>query len=156
MTFGELIKMLRTERGLSQRELADKSGVSNAEISRMESGERKKPSPGILKALSPYLDISYEELMVKAGYIEHVVDHSSFDEYIFYETDGTFVDAYRKAKRITERDEELISILDRAVIKSSPEDIDTMKIILGSFIDDSLSESDKTILRGILEKFSKA
>ncbi|MGE5390477.1 MAG: helix-turn-helix domain-containing protein [Deltaproteobacteria bacterium] len=155
MSFGDFIKKMRSEQGLSQRELADKSGVSNAEISRMETGDRKKPSPNSIKAIAPFLGISYEELMVKAGYIEHVIDHKSFDEHIFVESDGTFVDTYRKAKRIAERDEELISILDRAVIKSSTEDIDTLKKILSSFVNDGLSESDKVILRGLLEKFSK-
>lgn len=155
MTFGKFIRKLRAEQGLSQRDLSEKSGVSNAEISRLETGERLKPSPKVIKAIAPSLGISYEELMVKAGYIEHVINHDSFDEHIFEEIDGTFVDTYRKVKRISERDEELISILDKAVIKSSPEDIDTMKKILGGFIDDGLSDADKSILRGVLEKFSK-
>lgn len=155
MTFGEYIKKLRVELGLSQRELSEKSGISNAEISRLESGERQKPSPMVIKAIASHLDISYEELMVKAGYIEHVIDHDNFYEHIFKEDNGAFVDTYRKAKRISERDEELISILDRAVIKSSPEDIATMKKIISGFIDDNLSDTDKNILRGILEKFSK-
>lgn len=155
MTFGEYVKRLRSEKQLSQRDLAEKSGVSNAEISRLESGERKKPSPNVIKAIAPPLGISYEDLMVKAGYIEHVINHDNFDEHVFEEVDGTYVDTYRKAKRIAERDDELISILDRAVDKSSPEDISTMKKILSSFYDDSLSEDDKLALRAILGKFAK-
>lgn len=66
---GEYIKRIRTERSLSQRQLSELSGISNAEISRIETGERQKPSPDVLRKLAPHLDISYEVLMDKAGYI---------------------------------------------------------------------------------------
>lgn len=69
MTVGEYIKELRKENSISQRELADKSGISNAEISRIETGERQKPSPDILRKLAPHLGVSHEDLMNKAGYI---------------------------------------------------------------------------------------
>lgn len=39
MTLGEYIKNLRKEKELSQWDLAEKSGVSNAEISRLETGK---------------------------------------------------------------------------------------------------------------------
>ena len=50
MTLGEYLISARAERGVSQRELAEKCGISSAEISRVESGKRQKPSPTILKA----------------------------------------------------------------------------------------------------------
>ena len=43
---------IRKERGFSQRDLAEKSGVSPAEISRVESGFRQKPSPAVLRAIA--------------------------------------------------------------------------------------------------------
>ncbi|MFK4998677.1 helix-turn-helix domain-containing protein [Bacillus sp. N9] len=42
MSFGEYLKQLRKDKSISQRELAEKSGVSNAEISRIETGGRQK------------------------------------------------------------------------------------------------------------------
>lgn len=69
MSFGEYLKQLRKEKSISQRELAEKSGVSNAEISRIETGGRQKISPDVLRAIAPILEIPYEELMDKAGYI---------------------------------------------------------------------------------------
>jgi len=69
MEIGKYISNLRNEKELSQRKLAELSGISNTEISRIESGERKKVSPEILKALAPYLGVSYENLMEVAGYI---------------------------------------------------------------------------------------
>lgn len=41
MTLGEYISNKRKEKGWSQRELAAASNVSNAEISRLESGKGK-------------------------------------------------------------------------------------------------------------------
>jgi repressor LexA len=52
----------------SQRQLADASSVSNTTISRIESG-RQKAKPITLEKLTPYLNCSFEELMVKFGYL---------------------------------------------------------------------------------------
>lgn len=38
MSFGDFLKNLRNENNMSQRELSEKSGISNAEISRLELG----------------------------------------------------------------------------------------------------------------------
>ncbi len=54
--------------GLSQRQLAAVSGLSNSEISRIESGERKSPSPHVLSALAAALDLPYDSLMKEAGH----------------------------------------------------------------------------------------
>jgi len=42
VNIGKYIADLRTEKGMSQRELAERSGLSNTEISRLESGKRMK------------------------------------------------------------------------------------------------------------------
>jgi len=52
----------------SQRQLALKSGVSPATISRIESGIQKA-EPDTLARLAPNLGISHEELMAIAGYL---------------------------------------------------------------------------------------
>lgn len=69
MDLGGYIKKLREKRGFSQRQLAYLSGMSNTEISRIESGERKNPSADILKKLAPHLGISIERLYAAAGYL---------------------------------------------------------------------------------------
>ncbi len=53
---------------MSQRQLASVSGLSNSEISRIESGERRSPSPQVLLALSAALDLPYDMLMQEAGH----------------------------------------------------------------------------------------
>lgn len=69
--YGEYIKHHRISSGFkSQRQLAEKSGVSSATISRIES-EIQKPNPETLKELAPHLtSTSLVELMVVCGYWE--------------------------------------------------------------------------------------
>jgi SOS regulatory protein LexA len=67
--FGEYLKQLRNERRLSLRQLEKLSGVSNAYLSLLERGKKGIPSPDILKKIHGPLDVSYDELMEKAGYI---------------------------------------------------------------------------------------
>ena len=69
MTMGEYLNWARTQKGYSIRELSEKSQISTAEISRLESGKRLRPSPGVLKALAEALSIDYSTLMQMAGYI---------------------------------------------------------------------------------------
>lgn len=52
----------------SQRQLSDKSGVSQTTISRLERGDQK-PSIETLKELTPYLtSTSYAEMLLACGY----------------------------------------------------------------------------------------
>lgn len=75
--FGDYFSEIRKREGYkSQRDLAEKSGVSNATISRLESGVTK-PSPEVLRELANcFTTVTYEELMQNAGYlnIENVLD----------------------------------------------------------------------------------
>ena len=155
MTFGEYLKSLRAKEGLSQRDLAEKAKVSNAEISRLETGERKKPSPNSLKLLAPHLNVRYEDLMEKAGYIESIISMETHEDVIWKNRDGSYVDTYRRQiDNILNKDKDLISILDRAVDKTSEKDIDTIKKLLSNFIDDGLTEEQKITLRTIIDGFS--
>ena len=70
MNLGEYIAEKRKERGMSQRDLATASNVSNAEISRLESGKRKEPSPSVLKEIAKALAIPYQELLQAAGILD--------------------------------------------------------------------------------------
>ncbi|MHA6484515.1 helix-turn-helix domain-containing protein [Paenibacillus sp. strain BS8-2] len=69
--FGVYFSRLREKSGyLSQRQLADVSGVSHSTINRIEAGTHKA-SPSTLKDVAKYLkDVTYDELMANMGYIE--------------------------------------------------------------------------------------
>ncbi|PPA70508.1 XRE family transcriptional regulator [Jeotgalibacillus proteolyticus] len=60
---------MRKEKKLSMRKLADRSGVSHAYISQLESGKRDAPKPELIRKLSNGLGVDYHELMLWAGYI---------------------------------------------------------------------------------------
>ncbi len=59
---GEKIKELRTERGLSQKQLADKIGVATNTVSQYESG-KSKTSIDILANLAIELDTTTDFLL---------------------------------------------------------------------------------------------
>lgn len=70
MSLGEYIAAKRKEKGWSQRDLAAASSISNAEISRLESGKRKEPSPSVLKEIAKALGVPFEELLQAAGILD--------------------------------------------------------------------------------------
>ena len=113
MLFGDYMRNLRSEQGLSQRDLADRSGVSNAEISRLESGGRKNPSPKVLQALAPYLGIAYEELMFRAGYIQETVEHAGYTEQIYRDEQGNIIDVNRFVKAMFDSDSDWANLAYR-------------------------------------------
>lgn len=82
MGYGDFIKKHRIASGFkSQRKLADKSGVDNSTISRIEK-EIQIPEVETLKQLAPYLtSTSLVELMVVCGYWdeEELLDIDSFE-----------------------------------------------------------------------------
>ncbi|HAJ21133.1 MAG TPA: XRE family transcriptional regulator [Rhodospirillaceae bacterium] len=69
-----LSTFLRSERigkelSLRDVERATDGEVSNAYLSQLETGKIAKPSPHILYSLSIALDVKYENLMERAGYV---------------------------------------------------------------------------------------
>ncbi len=66
-SIGEIIAEAREKAGLSQRSLSKVANVSNAEISKIESGERDVPNPKTLRKISKFININYNELMNMIG-----------------------------------------------------------------------------------------
>lgn len=66
---GQRLQALRTSRGLSQRSLANASGVSNATISLIEHG-RTDPSMGMLKRILESLGVSFAEFFASDSLTE--------------------------------------------------------------------------------------
>lgn len=68
---GDILRKARSDLNLSQRDVEAATGkeVSNGYLSQLESGKVTRPSPHILYALSGALQVSYELLMERAGYI---------------------------------------------------------------------------------------
>ena len=62
MTFGEKLKKLRTDNGLTQDELAEKTYVTRTAISKWES-DRGYPNIDSLKAISKFFSVSIDDLL---------------------------------------------------------------------------------------------
>lgn len=70
LSVGKFIRELRLKAGYkTQKDLSIASGVSQTTLSRVEA-EIQKPLPDTLMTLSKYLQVSYAELMMKAGYFD--------------------------------------------------------------------------------------
>ena len=63
---GEVIAEARENAKLSQRQLAKLAGINSSGLSKIEAGERD-PSPKILRKISKYIDVNYNDLMYKMG-----------------------------------------------------------------------------------------
>src|SRR5947207_5180942 len=68
-TLAELTKEARTRARLSMRGLARRSGLSAAQISRIEAGEVERPAAETLVKLAKGLDRDAQLLLVFAGHI---------------------------------------------------------------------------------------
>lgn len=134
MQFGEYVKGLREMKGISQKRLASMSGFSNGEISKIESGDRKKPSPALLKAVAPYLGVPYELLMKKAGYLEELVNHKGYIEHIFKDEEGRLADIVKRAREMQEADGDWADIAYRVSRELSGEDLAAIKAIAISLL----------------------
>ena len=144
MNFGEFIKSLRKENNLSQRDLSVKSGISNAEISRIETGERQKPSPMALKAFAPHLGKPYEELLKQAGYIEEVVLHEGYSENIYRDEKGHLIDIIRRAKDMHEKDSNWANLAYRVTAANlSDSERNIIKAQTESLLQQFLKNKDK-------------
>ena len=63
MRLGEKVQRLRMERRLTQQELADRAGVSQAIISRLESKSRHNVNADVLKGLAKALGCTTDYLV---------------------------------------------------------------------------------------------
>ena len=132
---GAYIADLRNEKKWSQRELAEKSGISNTEISRIEAGKRTKPTPATLRALSDALQVEYSDLMKSAGYIEEVHDKDKFYELVFRDSDGTVVDVKRGLKEMFRRDQDWANVAYRVSRELTDEDRELLKSMAQNFLE---------------------
>src|SRR3990172_8289292 len=67
--FGQRLKELRKQSGLSQRELAEKIGVNFSYLSKIESGAMPPPSEAVIEKLAETLKADRDELLILAGKI---------------------------------------------------------------------------------------
>lgn len=80
ISFGEFIKSAREKKELTITEVAEAAGISHSHLSRIENGERNPPKSMTLYKLGKILDITYREMLERAGTFEDLTE-SEVDEY---------------------------------------------------------------------------
>ena len=59
--FGEHLRRLRRKKGVTQQDMADAIGVSQAYLSALEHGKRGQPSWPLLQSITGYFNIIWDE-----------------------------------------------------------------------------------------------
>ncbi|MUV39435.1 hypothetical protein JNUCC1_03313 [Lentibacillus sp. JNUCC-1] len=81
MDVGKRIRDLRDNRGMEQRELAEKIGVSQSKMNKIETGFQKRIEPEILVDLSKTLDATVDYIVGNSHH-PHLTEEESFEAFI--------------------------------------------------------------------------
>jgi transcriptional regulator with XRE-family HTH domain len=68
-SFGMYVRRLRKNCGLTLKEVEEKGVASNAYLSQLETGLRKRPHPDILRKMADVYGEPLKNLMIEAGYL---------------------------------------------------------------------------------------
>lgn len=104
--FDKILKLLRSEKNMSQQELADALGISKSAINMYERGERQ-PKFEILEQIADYFNVDMDYLLGRTSKTTKVINpntlaaHFDGDEYTAEELDkirefAAFVKSSRK------------------------------------------------------------
>lgn len=107
--FGERLKSIRLNKGLTINQLSLYSGISSSQLSRIETGKRGIPKPPTIEKLAHALKVDYTDLMKEAGYLETdpTPDHVS-DKRVSYSSQLTKKDEHDIGKRMAKIKKDLI------------------------------------------------
>lgn len=143
-TVGSLIKRGRLRYNLTQSALAELTGLTSTEISRLEADKTLKPSKEVLMAVSPYTGYSYTYLLLCAGY------SGIYDKTLYYNKKGELIPYNKIVADVYSADAEFLELLSD--INSLPlEDIQLLKTILVLFKNEYLEHNNNLIRQHISE-----
>ncbi len=118
---GNTIRVLRESLQLTQTELGTLSSFSTAEISKLETGARKKIPVESLIKIAPHLNVSLDYLLVQC-----ITDYRS-DHERFYDYNGNEIDLYQIARNIYTVDSSLLLLLSSPDFLADKETIELLK-----------------------------
>lgn len=123
-SFPEMVKAARQKAGLSQRAFAEKLGITQTQLCRLET-TNVKPARKTLRRLSPYLGIPYATLLVKAGYSDVISEDEDY-----FTTIGQPVELNRIVEEIYRADADLALDLQNFTEYATQENICLLKLII--------------------------
>lgn len=132
MSLGENLKIYRKEARLTQKALAEKSGLSFSMVSKLENGEQTNPSYETMKKMADVLKISPAELLASPLSIE-----AQIDDYIEYKRGLKKSDSISAEKKGAPCQDELCADLN---FRKKMQAINNMPEPAGYIQDDSLDE----------------
>ena len=113
--FGARLRVLRADRGITQKDLAQRLNVSPAYLSALEHGRRGQPGPGLVLEICGHLDLTWDE----AEDIKHLAAHSRPKVTLY--TGGLSPQATELANRLASRLPTLTEAeIDRLLIMLRP------------------------------------
>ena len=116
--FGEAMRRLRRQKGVTQKEMAAALGVSQAYLSALEHGNRSAPSFDFIQRVAGYFNVIWDDLdeLMRVAGLSHprvVIDTSGLDaEYTAL--------ANRLAHEIRNLDKKTIAALDAVISENTP------------------------------------
>lgn len=131
---GKIIAEAREKAKLSQRQLAKIANISNAQLSKIESGEIEVPNPKTLRKISKHIKVNYNEMMYMIGLGMEV---SSLNP---------FIKAYYEKMNLDELNEAEINVLGS--IENSTKLVNSCKENVGK---KNILESEKELLLHTIE-----
>ena len=144
---GTTIRLLRESLQLTQSDLGGLSSFSSAEISKLESGARKKIPMDSLIKIAPHLNVSLDYLLASC------ISAFTSDYERFYDFEGNEVDLYKIARNIYSVDSELLLLLASSDFLADQDSIKFIKswIQVKSKINNASTNS--SIFRKMFEDF---
>ena len=124
-SLAQQIKAARKRLGLSQRAFADKIGLTQAQLCRLENKPDTKPTRKTLKALSPVLAKSYSDMLVESGYNGVVTLQEEY-----YTLSGDSIDIPKIIDEVFQTDPDFFKCLNDFSKYGTSENIDVLKILI--------------------------
>lgn len=132
----EEIAKARENKGLSQRQLANAIGISNAEISKIESGEKEIPNPKLFRKISKVIGLNYNDMMEMVGLGGKLTPLNPFIKKHYENLKGEELDyEWMLFRSSVKRNDDMIESLN--------EELASNKLILGILDENRLKEAKK-------------
>lgn len=110
MEIGERLKDLRTQKGLSQAELAKKLNLSKSTISMIEVGSRN-PSYEVLEMIADFFNVDMAYLLGEETQSRFFMDYATYDVAMELSNDAELLAVVERASKDTNFRERLLAIV---------------------------------------------